>query len=160
MDYSDYDEEPPSGGWKTKLKWGLILAGGPLLLLAGVGSFAAYVGTPEEQFDKMVDADASVRPLMGAIRKHFPDEYAAFRRTMLPQVERGATQEQLGSISAQFMRGFNERHRWEVARAPDAELKTFMAAQLATFEKLSAQSEQACGALAHGRSLPDRKSVV
>lgn len=154
MDYSDYDEEPAaSGGWKTKLKWGLVLLGGPLLLLAGVGGFAAWVGTPEEQFDKLVDADPSVKPIMAAMRKHFPDEYGSFRRSMLPLVERGAQNEQLAAMSSQFMREFNQRHRWEVGRAPDAQLKAFMAAQLATFEKLSAESEQACGAMAHGRGL-------
>jgi hypothetical protein len=154
LDYSDFNEEPPSGGWKTKLKWGLILAGGPLLLLIGVGGFAAYVGTPEEQFDRLVERDAAVKPMLLSMRKHFPDEYASFRRTMLPQVERGANEEQMALASAQFMSGFNERHRWEVGRAPDVELKAFMAAQLTAFEKLSAQSEQACGAFANGRTLP------
>ncbi len=153
MDYSDYDEEPASGGWKTWLKWGLILGGGPLLLLMAVGGFAAWVGTPEQQFDQMIDRDPATRPVMAAMRKHFPDEYAAFRRTMLPHVERGAPQEQIAAFSSDFMQAFTSRHRWEVARAPDAPLTAFMAAQLATFEKLSAQSQQACGALAFGRGL-------
>ena len=154
MDYPDYDEEPASAGWKAWLKWGLILAGGPLLLLLAVGGFAAWVGTPEEQFDKMIDRDPAAKPVMAAMRKHFPDEYGSFRRSLLPQIERGAKEPEISLISTQFMQEFNERHRWEVARAPAPALKTFMAAQLAAFEKMSAQSPTACGAMAFGRGLP------
>ena len=134
MDYSN-DTDATGGGWQAKLKWSLILIGGPVLLVIGVGGFAAWVGTPEEQFDRMVDSDPTGKPMFVALRKHFPDEYGSFRRTMLPHVERGAKPQELTLISGEFMRGFNERHRWEVARAPAAELRAFMASQLAAFEK-------------------------
>lgn len=154
MDYSEGASDPVSGGWKAKLKWALVLIGGPLLLLIGVGGFAAWVGSPEEQFDRMIDSDASGKPMFVALRKHFPDEYGSFRRTLLPHVERGAKPQELTLITGEFMRGFNARHRWEVARAPAAELKAFMASQLSAFEKVSTQSPQACGDLAFGRNLP------
>ncbi len=150
----NYNHDEPQRSWRKLLVWGLVLLGGPLLLLIGVGAYAAYVGSPEEQFDRIIARNASDKPIFDAMKKHYPDEYAAFRRNLTPLIERAAPPEATRLAVSQFLRGFNDRHRWEVGRAPDAQLKAYMVAQLAAYEKISARSPQACGAIAHGRLLP------
>ena len=150
---NDYDD-PPQGVWKKRLIWAAVLVGGPLLLLIGVGAFASFVGTPEQQFDRMAENEPEVKQLLGAMRQHFPDEYQAFRKTLIPHIERGAEPLAIRTASAAFMREFNTRHRYEVARAPDKELKAFFEAQLKMFEQVGKQSEALCGSIAQGRTMP------
>jgi hypothetical protein len=150
----DYETGAQSDGWKKIALWGLVLIGGPLLILGALGAFIAMTGTPEQQFDRMAENDPTVKPMLQAMKTLYPEEYTAFRAALVPLLDRKPDAMAIRSESARFMRGFNERHRAEVSEAPERELRAFFDAQLRLFEAASKQSASTCGAIAQGRVTP------
>ncbi|HEX4847766.1 MAG TPA: hypothetical protein VFV30_06455 [Novosphingobium sp.] len=157
MAYGYEDPDRDGLGLGAKIAIGLgVLVGLPLIAAFAYGIYVTLLMTPEQKFDRMLEAEPEARIFIDPLKKHYPEEYEDLRGSVLVALQ-GTNGELNGRLASMgFMNGFVVRHGYEAALAPDADLKPLLDAQTNAFAVFAA-NPNACESAIRQVPLADDK---
>ena len=142
-----------------KFGWRSVVVGVTVALILGfwAAGLVRFL-TPEDLYarlDRALTKDESVIPLYTLMETEFPEEYAAFRDSMVAEYEAGAGDDEMAPAAHAFMREFVTSSLGDIARAPDEELGAVFDSSHAVTMALADQSSYLCAAFGAGALPPD-----
>ncbi|MFM5924199.1 MAG: hypothetical protein ACKOPG_08455 [Novosphingobium sp.] len=131
-----------SGGARMAIGCAIVL-GVPILLLAGYGIYVAFIQTPAQRMEALLERSPQIARVVAPVKRAYPAEFDRLVERIDGSRAMNKDEDIVLPIVADFMAKLWGRHRQQMTQAPDAQVLAVIRAQ-ARMAEIGTKNAKVC----------------